>query len=150
MTSSTISWQRDLAHGHQAVRLLDVALELGAHLRAGAVEQHALVPLGQAEHVAGLLGREPVDVAQRDHGALRRRQRHDRGDDPLLRLAREQPLLGDAVERARRRRPRPAAGHARVDEAVGVDRGLVVVRVAERRERDACGPRARRGSWPCW
>src|SRR4030095_5954176 len=52
----------------------EVLLERGTYLAPRAVEQHTLVPVGDAKHVAHLLGRPTLAVLQTDDRALRRMQ----------------------------------------------------------------------------
>ena len=70
--------------------------------------------------VTDLFGAPPLDVPQRDHRALRRRQRGDRPLDHVARLGGEQPLLGEA---RRRRRPVPGPVVVGAVEAVGSTAG---------------------------
>src|SRR3954470_14189126 len=73
---------------------LEVALELRADARAGAMEDHALVAGRQLEQLADLVGVEPLDVAQRQHGLLGLGKRADRSAQPVARLERREPALG--------------------------------------------------------
>ena len=102
------------------------------------------------EHVTDLLGAAALDVAQRDHRALRRRQRRDRPIDDRSRVScAEQPLLRDLVPGLRGRRPAAGAAPVRPLEAVGVDRRLVVLRRRRATRTAPSAPRARRASSPC-
>src|SRR3954447_22710476 len=113
--------------------LLEVALELGAHARAGAMEDHALVARRQLEQVADLLGLEPLDVAQRQHRLLRLGERSDRRAQPFARLERREPALG-VLPRSRRRGPVPRP------------RGAVALEALRRHGRLVACPRER-GEW---
>src|SRR5215211_5691311 len=104
---------------------LQTALERGAYLRAGAVQEHALVALREAEQVARLFGRSPDHVAQHQHLALAQRKRLDRLVESGTDLAGLEPRL--RVAPARRRAGPPAgAGVAGSLEALRRDRRVVV------------------------
>jgi hypothetical protein len=79
------------------------------------VQEHPLVGLGKLERVTDLLGTPALDVAERDHGALRGWERLDRVADHAERFGAEQPLLRPALGRRR-----PLAAH----EAAGIHRRL--------------------------
>src|SRR5215208_5223175 len=115
--------------------VLQVLLERRPDRRARAVEEYPLICLAQREGVTNLLAAPPFDIAERDHGALRRRKLRDRILDHAARLAREQPLLGEA---AGRRAPVARPRLVRASEAIGIDRAVVGL---ERRERQ-CPPLA--------
>src|SRR5205085_8147731 len=118
-----------------SLRLLEVVLERPAHLRAGAVEEYSLIGLRNLQRVTDLFGRPALDVAQADHGALRRRQLPDRALDHGAGLAGEQALLRRPRLRVRAPVARPARV-VRAAEAVRVDGGLWHAGgVAERRKR---------------
>ena len=132
MTSSTTSRQLippgiDRA-GHAAA--VEVALELAADLRARAVQQHALVALGELERRADLVGVPALDVAQ--------------GDDLLLAAGSGSIASRTSSQRLGRRAGSPPGSRAQAcggiaqppgyigwsarQEAVRVDGGLVLAR----------------------
>src|SRR5215207_2277278 len=136
VTSSTTSWQVMCSP-------IQVLLQRGAHARAGAVQEHALVAAGDVERGADLLGREAGDVAQRDHLLLRGRQARDDLYHERERLAAEQRLLGQRLPVRRVLLPVPGKRVVAAAEAVGVDRRLVALG-RERGERHAGASRAPR------
>jgi hypothetical protein len=87
--------------------LAEVALERRAHVGAGAVQEHPLVPLAEPEGLADLLGGPALDVAQQDDVALAGGQLVHRLARPGQRLARQQALLRKLVPALRRIRPVP-------------------------------------------
>src|SRR5262245_3656309 len=127
--TSTTSWQLIAVPS-----AIDVPLERGAHARARAVEQHALVDLGDVERRAHLLGAVALDVAHADDGLLRQRQVGDGAHRHAYRLAILDELVGCLPVG---REGAPAAGVllVRAAEALGVDGGGVVAR-SERGEGD--------------
>ena len=72
---------------------LEVALQLATNLRPRPMEKHSLIGLRELESVTAPFGAPPLDVAQRDHGTLRRGQALDRVGDDAAELAREQGRL---------------------------------------------------------
>src|SRR3954454_18531960 len=103
------------------------------------MQEDALVCLAELERLADLPGAADLDVAHADHRALGGRERGDRGDDEVERLALVQGLARQLVPV--RGEDLPAAGIpvAAPAEAVAVDRGLALALGGERRERH--GPR---------
>src|SRR6185369_18064581 len=83
----------------------ELLLERGADLRPGSVEEHALVRVGEAQALAHLVGRPPLDVAQRDDRLLARRQRRDGRLDAGTGLVRQGGRLRVRLPALRRRRP---------------------------------------------
>src|SRR5436309_2301997 len=94
------------------------------------MKQDPLVAVGQVEQVAHLRRVESLEVPKGDHLPLDRGQLRDLRVDDRAGLARQQPLLGLALPRARRRAP-GAVG----PEAIRVNGGLAVLAL-ERGERD--------------
>src|SRR3954464_1261571 len=106
VTSSTNSWQvtagtvsesgtteNCLTSGRSVSSLgREVGLERGPHARPGAVQDHALVALREAEGLAHLVRAEAVDVAQRDHRPLHIGEPVDLGPDPRAGLAIQRDL----------------------------------------------------------
>src|SRR3954467_428024 len=111
-------------------------LQGGAHRGTGAMQQHALVAVGQLEGPTGLVGGPALDVAQRDDEPLGRWKSLDRVADDIPGLARQEALLRASPGA---RRARPAAWEARMvggEEAIGIDRGFAALGVGcgKRRE----------------
>src|SRR3954452_10201604 len=107
---------------------IEMPLERAAHLRSRAVEEDALVALGDLEHVADLVRAATVDVAHRDDDALRTRQMLDRGDYDPQRLAIAQRVFGQALPVAGVRAPMPREGIVSRAETLGIDRRFVTFR----------------------
>src|SRR4051794_5134922 len=97
---------------------IEVPLERGADLRSRTVEEDALVALGDVERLADLPRVAALDVAHRDHDALRRRKLVDGGEHDLERLAVGERLLGEALPVAGIGPPMPGEGIAGAAEAL--------------------------------
>ncbi len=104
-----------------------IAVQPPPYLRAGAVKEDALVALGEPEMRAHVLGGPAVDVAERDHVALRGAEARDRRAELADGLLPDQLLVG---------RQGRAARLGELDDA-GRDAG--------ERERPALAPRVRGG-----
>src|SRR5690349_10382661 len=113
--TSTTSWQLIAVPS-----AIDVPLERAAHARARAMQEHALVGLGDVERRAHLVGAVALDVAHPDDGLLGERKVGDGAHGHADRLA----VLGELVGRL------PAGGEGapaarvllvRATEALGVD-----------------------------
>jgi hypothetical protein len=116
----------------------EVALEIGTHLRAPAMEQHALIAVAELERVTDLVRRPALDVAQCQHRTLHWGQRRDRVEDQLPGLHGEQVVLGRIPAPWR---GRPMAGRVPLvgpQEAIRIDHWPAVRRLfaAERGERN--------------
>src|SRR5262249_10790619 len=134
-----------------------IALERRAQARPPAMEQDALVRLGNAQRGAYLFRGPSFDVAQRDNGPLRRRQRGELALQEHACLFAHGPPLRRLVPRGRWRGPETARAEA---SAVGLIARLELE--LERRERhgalvaraarlgaidqDAADPRAQAGA----
>ena len=90
----------------------------------------------RARGVADLGGRQPLDVAQLEHGALGRRQRVDDHPQLVPQLGSQHTRLREVLG-GRRRRPVPGPASLR-SEAVGIDGRFVLIE-AERQGRERSG-----------
>src|SRR5918994_3124636 len=112
----------------------EIALELRAHPGAAAMQEHPLVALREIERLADLICRAALDVAQRDHDALRGRKLLDRAKNYLPDLTREEPLLR-RLPTSRSDGPVPGIGLViRGKKPIGIH-GRVVFVTDQRRER---------------
>src|SRR3954447_3756663 len=99
------------------------------------MQQDALVSFAELERLADLLGAAALDVAHADHRALGGRERGDRGDDEVERLALVQGLVRQLVPVRGEDLPAARILVAGTAKAVRVDRGLALALAGERRER---------------
>ena len=127
----------------------EIALERGADLAARAVQQDALVAVADAQRGADLLGLpSPRRRAARCTSAWRGGSVAIASCTQRERLAAQQALLGQLAPVRRRGGPVAGPAMALAAEAVGVDRGLVVLAVAgQGGERRAAALAHARASW---
>src|SRR4051794_40591957 len=106
---------------------IEVPLERAADLRAGAVQEHALVALGDVERFANLLGVTARDVAHRNHDALRGWKPVDGGEHDVEFLSVGEGLGGEPLPVAGVGPPMAGEGIIRATEALGLDGGLIAL-----------------------
>src|SRR5215210_8832662 len=99
---------------------IKVPLERAADLGAGAVQEHALVALGDVERLADLPRVAALDVAHRDDDALRRRKLVDGGQHDVECLSVGEGLVGESMPRAGVGPPMAGEGIVGATEALGL------------------------------
>src|SRR3954451_5532725 len=117
---------------------IEVPLECGAYLRAGAVQEHALVALGDVERFADLLRVATLDVAHGDHDALRTRKLVDGDEHDVECLSGGEGLVWEPLPVARIGPPMAGEGIMGAPEALGLD-GRLTALGRQRREGDGAG-----------
>ena len=102
------------------------------------MQEHALVALGDVERFADLLRVAALDVAHRDHDALRRRKLVDGGEHDVECLSVGEGLVGEPLPVAGIGPPMAGEGIIGAPEALGID-GRLIALGRQRREGDGAG-----------